>query len=90
MIKVERFRNIMTKPIEAEKKALTILAYKIADEMTKKLFSKAEEGWQGWDNVACKSVIEVKLLEHIKKGFDEKENLIDIINLCAMSWNMED
>ena len=68
--------------------ALRELTRTVADKMYSKLLVKFKEGWEGWDDPDALPILKSKLIDHILKGFDP-ENMIDVMNLAAMIWNIQ-
>ena len=76
------------KTVSEELHDLENLVKGFSDRMHTKLLEKLYKGWGGWDTCPTE-ILERKLKEHIKKGFDLK-NMIDIGNLAAMIWYRRD
>lgn len=74
--------------ITAELDALETLSKKFSRAMFGKLRQKFFEGYHGWNDEKefPTYILKEKLLQHIKKGFDE-DNCVDIANLAMMIWN---
>ena len=71
-----------------EDEALRQLVRAVSREMIRKLIEKLYQGWHGWDDAALLPMLKEKLREHVERGFD-RENMIDVMNLAAMIWNLE-
>ena len=71
--------------LTAELKALDRMVDAFAKEMKKKLHKKVIEGYSGWDDVKYKNAIKASLRNHV----DREEQEVDVANLAAMLWNME-
>ncbi len=69
--------------------ALEKLTQIAAEAMYKKLLKKYWEGWFGWDDPKALPFLKQKLIDHVQKGFSAN-NMVDIMNLAAMIWNMEE
>ena len=71
---------------ETQERALGDLVYYFSGEMEAKLLQKVREGYLGWDKLIFREVLERKLKEHVERGSGQ---YIDIANLAAMLWNLE-
>ena len=72
--------------LTAEMTALDALVDAFALEMKKKLYKQYVKGYHGWDDPEMKALLETKLNEHVQRG---EEQMVDVANLAAMLWNME-
>ncbi len=72
-----------------EKAALKTMIDYFSKSMKEKLLLKLDAGYRGWDETENKESIEAYLKDHVKKGLQNKGNLVDIANFCAMLWNMD-
>lgn len=72
----------------AEVVALLPMVDNAVEAMRAKLLKKWDEGSYGWDCKNFKKAIDENILRHVNKGLDDPDNLIDIMNLCAIKRNM--
>lgn len=70
-----------------EHKALSEMVSDFAKAMMRKLESKLQDGYHGWNKPKkfTTQILEDKLKEHAERVIDT-ENMIDISNLAAMIW----
>ena len=68
----------------AELNAIDKMVDVFSEAMKAKFRKKYLEGYTGWDDKSLRIWIEKKLPEHVGKG-----DMVDVANLAAMLWNME-
>jgi len=90
-IVIDKYRGELSygTSIDPEVAALKKLVSKAAWAMRKKIGHKYEEGWSGWDDPDMLPVLKRKLVEHVNRDFSE-DNMVDVMNLAAMIWNIGD
>lgn len=66
--------------------ALDACVNEFADDMKRKLYKKASEGYTGWDDHEwpMESVIQL-LCDHVEKG-----DMVDVANFAMFAWNKAD
>jgi len=69
-----------------DKLKLLIACDRIKAAMLKKLWIKQNAGYSGWDKRSMRGIIGKKIQEHIKKGFNDQDNIVDTMNLLMMLW----
>lgn len=70
--------------IFAQPRAFDAVVNAFNKQMKVKFRKKYLEGRDGWDNRNQKHFIKASLKKHISKG-----DMVDVANLAAMIWNME-
>ena len=75
---------------DEEKLNLLVAADQFKTAMVKKLWIKQNLGYSGWNRKTMRSIIGKKLREHIKKGFKDQDNIIDIANLLMFLWHQRE
>ena len=76
--------------LPAEKAEITRLCRAVdcfALAMKKKLIQKADDDWRGWRNKRNAGLLQRKLVEHVKRGFDAS-NMVDVANFCMFLWTI--
>jgi len=80
-------------PKIAESARLSRLVSYFADAMREKLWKKLNQGYSGWNDDTDPGLHEMlleKLFEHVDKvKAGDRKQLVDIANLCAMLWNLD-
>lgn len=83
------FMKVFTRQFEGsilpETMALSKLIKVFSDEMERKLHRKLMQGYSGWDDENMKEYLKESIKNHVEKG-----DWVDVANLAAMLWNLED
>ena len=72
-----------------EVEALNTLVDSFAAEMKLKLARKFLHGRSGWDSPESKAFLEASLAEHMVRHLETGGQLVDIGNIAAMLWNID-
>ena len=68
----------------ADQRAFDAVVNKLATAMKAKFRNKFMEGRSGWDERDAKEFLLTSLKSHIERG-----DMVDVANIAAMIWNLE-